>query len=127
MARVQADIRPLIGTRSYGACRELAKSISFSRISLTKTEVQIGRTVDLSQSNALDEDESDSQANLRRSIRVKDTSSHKEKRNTSDKRKQAEKIELLLSQAKVFRDLEQLFIALDALEAWQNIAKLKNT
>ena len=127
MAEVQTDIRPPLGTRSYAACRELAKSISFSRISLTKTEVQIGRTVDLSQSNALDEDESDNQANLRRSTRVKDASSHKEKRSTSDKRKQAEQIELLLSQAKVFRDLEQLFIALDALEAWQNIAKLKNT
>ncbi|MCJ1354505.1 MAG: Nucleoporin nup84 [Icmadophila ericetorum] len=117
----------LLRTRSYAASRELTRSISFSRISLAKTEALLGRTIDLSQPYSLEEDESDSQANLRRSTRVRDSSSQKEKRSTPDRRKQADKIELLLSQAKIFRDLEQLFVALDALEAWSKVAKLKHT
>lgn len=57
-----------------------------------------------------------------RSARSRQTQSQPQRRRGSSARRARNKCELLLDQSRTFRDLENLFAALDAMENWKELA-----
>jgi hypothetical protein len=79
--------------------------MSFRKLSLNKTKTILGETLDLSKEpeyddSIIDENGYDSPEDAHRAADQK----------------------YLLSEARAFRDLERLFVALDALERWKDAA-----
>ena len=102
------------------AARRLSQTVSFSTISLRKTNDILGKSVDISKIQDPSEDEGDpvtgSQITKQRHARNwHQSGSPSAKIVTSDR-------ELMLSQASTFRDFENFFTALDAMEDWKNLA-----
>lgn len=79
------------GTGALAAAKELAKRVNFSAISLSKTRYILGKAVDLSEKQDFESDET----------RLE--------------------YDILLSQATVFRDLEDLVLALCSFEPWMEM------
>ena len=111
----------ILGTRGLAAARELAKSVTFSGISLNKTHVMMGRTIDVSRNRAASEDDLESLIDFRHSTRSKTSQPRRRRRSSSVRRTTAER-DLLLRESSAFRDLENLFVALDAMERWKGVA-----
>lgn len=109
------------GTRGLATARELAKSVTFSNISLNKTHAILGRTIDVSRSRAASEDDSENLVDVRHSTRSR-TSQLRRRRRSSSVRRTATERDILLSHSSTFRDLENLFVALDAMERWKEVA-----
>ena len=97
-----------LGYGSFAAGRELSKRMSFSTISQSQTRHILGHIVDLSKMIEDSEESNDEDGyNL---VEGADP--------TNVNRRMDEK--QLLTQARTFRDFENLFIALDALERWKD-------
>jgi hypothetical protein len=95
----------LTGLGSLAASRELLATMSFRKLSLNKTKSILGEMLDLSKEpeyddSIIDENGYDSPEDAHRAADQK----------------------YLLSEARAFRDLERLFVALDALERWKDAA-----
>ena len=92
--------------------------MTFSSISLRKTQVILGRSVDLSTVQDEGDDDLD-EADL--------VSSHDTGQGRDQERRHSSSIrndkQILLNQARSFRDFEGLFVALDALEDWRHSAE----
>ena len=70
-----------------------------------------------------DFDEEDEPADLGRSTSLQRTRSQSQRRRSSSAMPPAgNERELLLNQSKAFRDFENLFAALDAMEQWKDLA-----
>lgn len=102
------------------AGRELCVAIPFSRISNSKTPAILGKAEDLSQNleESGDEDESSAVDGHSGSHR---SGAHGRRRSLSLRRNAHER-QILLQQARTFQDLEALFVVLDAMEKWKELA-----
>lgn len=109
-----------IGSNGLAAARRLSQTLSFSTISLGKTNDVLGKPVDISKS----QDSSDDEANpITRNQNNRTLHTRSSQRSGSPSAKSAHgDRELMLSQASTFRDFENLFTALDAMEEWKNLA-----
>ncbi|MCJ1384281.1 Nucleoporin nup84 [Xylographa soralifera] len=105
------------------AARQLSKTVTFSMISLNKTEKLLGRSIDIANSQNTSEDEyneyNDEYA-MRRSTRSRSNSVRQRRGSSSRRRLQAER-EVLLDHGGTFLGFENLMVALDALEHWKDI------
>jgi len=108
----------LLRTKALSAARKLANTVNFSTISLKKTEAMLGRAMDLAQSQPASEDEAPDL--FQRSTRSRKVQA-RIRRSSSARRRSAQGRQLLLNYAQSFRDLENLIIALDALEKWKEV------
>lgn len=89
-------------------------------ISLGKTEKLLGHSIDVTASQPPSEDEYDDSNDLRRSTR---TSNHvvRQRRSSSAKLTLQVERDLLLGHSTTFVDLENLMVALTALEEWKDL------
>ena len=98
------------------AARMLSQEVKFSAISLSKTHAILGRNVDISVAYKGDE-------NGRVSPVKKDTShdrkGHRQSNSAIRKSIVNDEREILFHQSSTFRDLENLFVALNAMEEWR--------
>lgn len=109
-----------VGTRSLAAARELSKLVTFSNISLSKTQAILGRTQDISQTLEASDDEGEPDTGVGRA-RSRQNRGQRRRRSSSARRAHNER-QLLLEQSRSFRDFEALFAVLDAIEEWKKIA-----
>ncbi len=79
--------------------------MSFRKLSINKTKSILGETLDLSKEPEYDDGINDEDG----------YNSPEEAHRAADRK-------YLLSEARAFRDLERLFVALDALERWKDAA-----
>ena len=110
-----------ISTGSHGlaAARMLLQTVTFTDISLAKTDSILGRSLDLSKSEDVINNEAGS-GRTTRNTRSHLSSSQRRRRSTSVRRVRSER-ELLLDDGDTFRAFENLFAALNALEEWKDV------
>lgn len=109
-----------VGTRSLAAARELSKTVTFSNISLSKTQEILGQTQDISQTLEVSDDEGEPNTGIGRT-RSRQGHGQRRRRSSSARRFHNER-QLLLEQSRSFRDFEALFAVLSAVEEWKTIA-----
>lgn len=109
-----------VGSHGLAAARLMSQTVTFSEISLSKTRKILGRAIDLSKFEDLGEDEEEV-VSTDRKTRSRHTSSQ-QRRRSSSLRRVSNTRDIMLRQATTFRDLQNLFVALDALEDWRNLA-----
>ena len=97
------NLTSLSGSRGLAAGRLLSKTVTFSILSLSKTGKLLGRAIDISK-----DDDEDYNANG--------------ENGEIDGNVEYQQRHLLLEQATSFLDFERLFVALDAIEAWRDVA-----
>lgn len=102
------------------AARELSKTVTFSGISLSKTQVILGRMQDISQTAEVGDDEHEPNIGAGRT-RSRQSRGQRRRRSSSARRTHDER-QLLLEQSRSFRDFEALFTVLDAIEQWKKLA-----
>ena len=110
----------VIGSHGLAAARMLSQTVTFSDISLAKTNSILGRPLDLSKSKDAGDDEAES-GRTTRNTRSHLSSSQRRRRSSSARRVRSER-ELLLDDGDTFRAFENLFAALSALEEWKGVA-----
>ena len=120
------DLLTISGTRAIAAARLLSQTVTFAAISLSKTRPILGRSTDISQSpdssedeESEDEDYTDLSSHRRMSLRA----SRLRYRHGSSTDNVSNERNIMLMQSKVFKDLEDLLVALDALESWQYVSE----
>ena len=89
-------------------------------ISLSKTKTLLGRSINIANSQHTSEDEYNDENVLRRSTRSRSTQVRQRRGSSSRRRHRAER-DVLLSHGGTFLDLENLMVALDALEHWKDV------
>ena len=104
------------GSQALAAAKAMAQEVSFSTISLSKTTKILGYSTDISNPS-----EDDIFENANHFAGPRYTRDHQRRRSLSLERIKSEE-EMMLIQAKSFRDFENFFIAIDALEEWKEIA-----
>ena len=109
-----------IGCHGLAAARKLSQTVSLSQLSLAKTKYILGSATDISKSPDTSDDEAGEWI-ISRSARPHPTSSH-DRRPSSSAKPTSNDREVLLELARTFKDLENLFAALDALEYWKHLA-----
>ncbi len=100
--------------------RRLSQTVPFSTISLAKTNDLLGKPVDISKSQDSSDDEGDLVASSQ-NTRSRHARSSQRSGSPSTKLAHSDR-ELMLGQASTFRDFENLFTALDAMEEWKSLA-----
>ena len=101
--------------RSLAAGRLLSQKTPFSYISLTKSNAILGTAVDVSQSIDSDDERAEPQHTNKKK-------SSQENQHTEMQATRKVAREVLLNASSSFRDLEKLFVVLDAMERWRNQA-----
>lgn len=114
------NVDTVTGSHGLAAARMLSQTVTFSDISLAKTNSILGRSLDLSKSKDAGDDEAES-GRTTRNTRSYLSSSQRRRRSSSARRVRSER-ELLLDDGDVFRAFENLFAALSALEEWKSVA-----
>lgn len=109
-----------LDSNGLAAARRLSRTVPFSMISLRKTNDVLGKSVDISRSQDSSDDEGDLATILQNTI-SRHARSSQPAGTPSAKLAHGDR-ELMLSQASTFRDFENLFAALDAMEEWKNSA-----
>ena len=107
-------------TGALAAARLLSRNVTFSNFSLCKTQAILGYVTDIRRDYDLGDHEGASQIapqkqGPKRSRKQQATSTIPPERIKNER-------EILLDQSKSFRDLESLFVALDAIEIWKDLA-----
>lgn len=110
----------ILGSNGLAAARRLSQTVSFSTISLGKTNDVLGKPVDISKSQDSSDDEGDPVTGSR-DTRSRHARSSQRPGSPSTKAVPGDR-ELMLSQASTFRDFENFFAALNAMEEWKNLA-----
>ena len=109
------------GSHALAAARLLSQAVTFSNISLSKTKAILGRPMDISK-----DADSDDENEVLDSI-TQNTDSRYEpnegRRRSSSMRRINEERDIMLNQARTFRDFQNLFTAVDALEEWAALAQ----
>jgi nuclear pore complex protein Nup107 len=108
------------GSHGLAAARMLSQTVTFTDISLAKTGSILGRSLDLSKSEDVTNNEAES-GRTTRNTRSHLSSSQRRRRSSSVRRVRSER-ELLLDDGDTFRAFENLFAALNALEEWKDVA-----
>lgn len=104
------------------AARALSKSASFSRLVAEKSEFLLGAGIDVSGSLDISDDEEDEDPGTSRMTRLRERQiMRRSQRDTSGQRRKALS-NYMNNMSTTFTALEQLVVALDALETWANIA-----
>lgn len=104
------------------AARALSKSAPYSRLSLEKSEFLLGARIDVSRSLDISDDEDDEDPGTSRMTRLRERQIlRRRRRDTSGQRTRALK-KYMDSMSTTFRELEELVVALDALQTWANVA-----
>ena len=109
-----------LDSNGLAAARRLSRTVPFSTISLGKTNDILGKPVDISKSQDSSDDEGDP-APIIQDTRSRLARSSQRSGTQSAKFAHGDR-ELMLSQASTFRDFENLFAALDAIEEWKTFA-----
>ena len=104
-----------------GVAQEISKRVSFSAISLSKTPKILGKAVDLSMDLPSEDDEPASQPQSQRGKKAHYAKPGANPSSPAQRQTRLER-ETLLEHANTFRDLENMVIALDAIEAWKSVA-----
>ena len=98
----------------------LSQTIQFSKISMSKTKAILGQSCDISkpevQSDGGEDQDHNSQSAMGRSSRIESRPRSSSLRPVSNER------DIMLGQARSFRDFEQLGNAFDALVKWKQMA-----
>lgn len=115
-----AYIKIHLDSNGLAAARRLSRTVPFSTISLRKTNDVLGKSVDISKSEVSSDDEGDP-ATILQNTRSRHARSSQPAGTPSAKLANGDR-ELMLSQASTFRDFENLFAALDAMEEWKDSA-----
>ena len=103
---------------ALAAARLLSRNVTFSNFSFCKTQAILGYVTDISNDN---EFEADSHNVSTPSKKHQKTRKQQGPASTQPERIRKER-EILLDQSRSFRDLENLFVALDAMETWKDLA-----
>ena len=109
-----------LGSNGLAAARRLSRTVPFSTVSLGKTSDILGEPVDISKGQDSSDDENDP-ATMISKTRLLQTRSSQRAGSSAAKVAHSDR-ELMLSQARTFRDFENLFAALDAMEEWKTLA-----
>ncbi|KAI9763348.1 MAG: Nucleoporin nup84 [Candelina submexicana] len=104
------------------AARALAKRVPFSSISLEKTAQLLGRRVDVGMSSENSDDEEDVNLGGSRMTRLRQQQYEKRQQRHASHMRTKAKREVLRRQARTYRELETLVLALDALDGWRGVA-----
>ena len=108
------------GSNGLAAARRLSQTVPFSTISLGKTNDLLGKPIDISKSQDSSDDEG---YPLTTSQRTRSSHARSSQRSGSPSAKLMHgDRELMLRQASTFRDFENLFAALNAMEEWKTQA-----
>lgn len=120
VSTASANMKTHLDSNGLAAARRLSRTVPFSMISLRKTNDVLGKSVDISRSYDSSDDEGDPTTILpnTRSRHARGL----QPAGTPDTKLARGDRELMLSQASTFRDFENLFAALDAMEEWKNSA-----
>ena len=110
------------GSRNFSAGRQLAKTVPFSHISLRKTPKILGYEVDLSQHGPYDPSETNGHIDESSDVDMPNGDSPGGQMTTGSWLER----DVLAQSAALFRDLESLFLALDAMENWAQLAAKVN-
>lgn len=110
----------LLRIGALAAARLLSRNVTFSNFSLCKTQAILGYVTDISKDDGFGEDEGAPRTPSRKT-RSKGSREQQIPSDISRARIKNER-EILLEQSKPFRDLENLFVVLDAMEAWKDLA-----
>ena len=102
------------------AARRLSQTVPFSTISLEKTNDLLGKPIDISKSQDSSDDEG-YPPTTRQRARSPHARSSQRSGSPSSKLMHGDR-ELMLRQASTFRDFENLFAALNAIEDWKKKA-----
>ena len=105
---------------ALAAARLLSRNVTFSSFSLCKTQAILGYVTDISKDYDFGDDEGASRT-LSRKKGPKSSRKQQAPPSMPPERIKKER-EILLDQSKSFRDLENLFVALDAMEVWKDLA-----
>lgn len=107
-------------TGALAAARLLSRNVTFSNFSLCKTQAILGYVTDISRDEDFEEDEGTHRTPSRKK-RAKGSRKQQTSSEIPNERIKNER-DILLDQAKSFRDLEGLFVVLDAMEVWKDLA-----
>ena len=117
---VSTNLKVDLDSNGLAAARRLSQKVPFSLISLKKTNDVLGKPVDISKSQDSSDDEGDP-ATILPNMRSRQARSSQPSGTPSVRLAHGDR-ELMLSQASTFRDFENLFAALDAMEEWKRFA-----
>ena len=116
-----AIYKHLLRSQALAAAKLLSQTVPFSNISLSKSYTLLGKTTDISRSPESD-DEPDGPASPVKKPRPRGRPKHQPQTSEPTSSVNSDEKEILLGQAKTFRDLENLFVALNAMEEWRDLA-----
>ena len=105
---------------ALAAARLLSRNVTFSHFSLCKTQAILGYVTDMSNDDDFGGGE---RASRTPSQKTRSKGSSKQQIPSDVHPESAKnKLEIMWDQSKSFRDLENLFVVLDAMEAWKDLA-----
>ena len=116
-----AIYKHLLRSHALAAARLISRTVTFSNISLSKTYTLLGKTIDISRSPD-SEDERDGPSGPVKKPRPRGRPKHQHQPSETITSVNRGEREILLSQSSTFRDLENLFVALNAMEEWRALA-----
>lgn len=101
----------------------MSQVVTFSDISLSKTKAILGQPIDISKNPESDDDSDDEDIGSKsRNASFRHSRGFNRRRSSSLKRV-GEECDMMLNQASSFRDFENLFTALDAMEEWVEVTQ----
>ncbi|KAI9879403.1 MAG: Nucleoporin nup84 [Pleopsidium flavum] len=104
------------------AARALSISVPFSQLSMEKTGPILGKKVDVSRSIETSEDENHEDLGTSGVTRMHKQQMERRRRRSSSAARAGARRDNLKSVGRIYRELQELVVALDALETWANIA-----
>ena len=116
-----AIYKHLLRSQALAAAKLLSQTVSFSNISLSKSYTLLGKTIDISRSPESD-NEPDSPASPIKKSRARGRPKQQPQTGEPISSLNSDERDILLSQAKTFRDLENLLVALSVMEEWRDLA-----
>lgn len=115
-----------LGANRLAAARALSARVPFSRLSKEKTGAMLGKKMDVSRSLDTSEDENNEDFGTSRITRLRKQQMLRRQRHSSSANRARLWREPLNNVSRTYRELEELIVALDALETWANIASQLN-
>ena len=111
----------LLRFHALAAARLVSKTVTFSNISLSKSYNLLGKTIDISRSPESEDEHDDPSSPVKKS-RPRGRPKHQPQPSAPTTPIDQDQREILLGQSSTFRDLEHLFVALNAIEDWRALA-----
>ena len=115
----------LLRSHALSAARLLSQRVSFSNVSLSKTFAILGKSVDISREIYCDDGRNGLPSPVKKTKSGR-KQNHQRQASLSTKSVGDDERDILLGQAATFRDFENLFAALSAMEEWRGLAEPLN-